>query len=245
MAVELSVILPAYNEVQRLPPYLAAIREYFNGLDLPHEVIVVDDGSDDGTADLVRHAAIDWPELRLLRHAVNRGRGQAIRTGVEASDGRRILYADADGATPIEQEQGLRAALEDGADAAVGSRRLTGTSVRRQLHRALIGTAFSSLVRLLVGTPVRDTQCGFKMFRRETILELLRWCDDPGYLLDVELLAVAGRLGFRVVEVPVTWSEVPGSKVRVLRDGWRMFRGLWRLRRSLRTMSPAHVRVDS
>jgi dolichyl-phosphate beta-glucosyltransferase len=233
---KLSVLLPAYNERVRLPPYLETIRLYLNGtFSGDYEVVVVDDGSDDGLAfELDLHRA-SWPELVLLGYPNNRGKGAALHTGLMAARGELVLIADADGATPIGEEAKLRAAIRGGASVAVGSRllRLPGNFVFRSLQRQLPGRAFSWLTRAIFDLTVWDTQCGFKMFRREALPPLLDRCRECGYLFDLEILLWAERLGHRIVEVPVCWRDVPGSKVRLLHDGWAMFRGLLRLRRAL------------
>jgi dolichyl-phosphate beta-glucosyltransferase len=235
MGVVLSLIIPAYNEATRLPPYLRSIREYFSRVGFGYEVIVVDDGSGDNLADVIRNTAASWPELRLMQLDSNQGRGQAIRSAAAVACGNLHLYADADGATPIDQERTLRQAIDSGADVAVGSRMIAqpGIQRRRMFHRALMGKTFSGLTRLLLGSCVRDSQCGFKMWRREVGVNLLGICKENGYLLDTELVLFAQRLGYQVSEVPVSWHEVPGSKVRLVRDSWRMFCGLCRLRRSV------------
>jgi dolichyl-phosphate beta-glucosyltransferase len=237
MTPRLSVVLPAYNESSRLPPYLVAIRYYLDkAFPNSYEVVVVDDGSDDGLDILVDRLRADWPPVTLLRHKHNRGKGAALRSGTEAVRGELVLFADADGATPIDEESKLRKAIRAGASVAVGSRllRLPGEVIRRTLRRDLAGRAFSRLARALFGLPIWETQCGFKMFRRETLLPLLDLCHETGYLLDLEILVWAHRLGCRIAEVPINWRDVAGSKVRLLRDGWAMLRGLFRLRRALR-----------
>jgi dolichyl-phosphate beta-glucosyltransferase len=231
--IQVSVVIPAYNESKRLPPYLAAIRAYFQAArPLDYEVIVVDDGSGDGLSEHVGRVAAGWPQLSVLRHTCNQGKGAAIRTGVLAASGGLILLADADGATPIEEEAKLRSAIGRGADIAVGSRLAAAAGVTRSraCHRRLFGRAFAWLARRLLALPVRDTQCGFKMLRRGAGQRLIPLCREPGYLLDLELLAWARALRYRVAEVAVSWAEVPGSKLRLVRDGWAMFRGLWRIR---------------
>ena len=234
-ALRLSVVIPAYNEAERLPAYLFAIREHFAEVQVAYEVIVVDDGSTDGLELLVAGLAGAWKELRLVRHEQNQGRGAAIRTGSRAARGGLIMYADADGATPIGEEAKLRAAMAAGADIAIGSRivRQAGVCRLRAFHRGIIGKVFALLVRLLARVPVRDSQCGFKMWRREAAAALLPLCLDNHWLLDVEFLGVAHRLGYRIAEVPVAWSEKAGSKVRLVHDSWRMFWGLWRIGRAL------------
>ncbi len=233
---ELSVVIPAFEEAKRLPPHLETIRQYLLGKPGGYEVIVVDDGGQDGTADLVQKLRRDWSQLKLMRHSQNIGKGAALRTGLAAARGRSILMTDADGATPITEEKRLRAALIDGADIAVGSRLLTDIEVRRNRHpiRYLLGYVFAAYVRRFLALPVSDPQCGFKMLRAEIAQELLPACDEPGYLFDAQLLLYATRRGFRIADVPVSWREIPGSKVRRFRDGWRMLRGLVRIRRRTR-----------
>ena len=236
MSTTLSIILPAFNEAGRLPAYLDAIGPYLGraGLD-DYEVIVVDDGSRDGTADLVDRRAVDWARLSAIRLDRNRGKGAAVRAGVMAARHEFVLFADADGATPIEEEARLRAEIDAGADLAIGSRL---ASRSRAWHRGLTGRAFAAAVRLALTIPARDTQCGFKMFRRDVARRLFDSCGEEGYLFDLHVLALAARLGLRIAEVEVRWSEVPGSKVRLVRDSWRMLSGLPRLRRSVRAATP-------
>lgn len=235
----LSVVIPAYNEARRLPRYLDAIRDYFERSGSgDHEVIVVDDGSRDGTAEEVLRRSKGWPRLRLIRHATNRGKGAAVRTGMLAAAGRLLLFADADGATPIEEEARFREVIErGGADLAVGSRR-TALS-RRAWHRRLVGRAFSVAVRTVLPMPACDTQCGFKMFRRGPGIDLFSSCREDAYLFDLEVLAMAARRGYRVAEVDIRWDEVPGSKVRLVRDSCRMLAGLPRVRKAIRSAKVA------
>jgi dolichyl-phosphate beta-glucosyltransferase len=241
MTPALSVVIPAFNEQDRLGPYMVEVRAYLDALrPAPYEVIVVDDGSRDDTAGLVARTRANWPQLRLLRHPTNLGKGQAVRTGVRATAGRRVLFADADGATPIAEEARLSAALARGAVVAAGSRTASGPGVVRDRNwrRALAGGLFSRAARAAVGVTVTDTQCGFKMFDGPLGRDLFSASRETGYLFDVEVLALAHHHGYSVVEVPVNWSERPGSKVRLIRDSLKMLRDLWRLRSRLRTLPP-------
>jgi dolichyl-phosphate beta-glucosyltransferase len=235
MSIELSLVIPALNEAGRLPAYLDAIAEYLpSAIRGRYEVLVVDDGSCDGTDRLVMRRAEIWPELALLRHPVNRGKGAAVRTGMLASRGRVVLFADADGACPIGEEALLRAAIENGADLAVGSRTMAlASECDRPPHRRLVAAAFTTLRQTLLPLPVQDTQCGFKMFRGDVGRRLFESVVESGYLFDLEILVLAARCGHRIDEVPVRWTEQPGSKVSLVRDSWRMIRGLLRLRRAV------------
>jgi len=201
-----------------------------------YELIVVDDGSTDTMPSILVTAARDWPQLHTIRHAVNRGKGAAVRTGVAAAKGACLLYADADGATPIAEENRLRRAIDAGADIAVGSRLLGAKDVvrRRTWHRSLIGRAFATVARQVVPVSVRDTQCGFKMLRTEAGHDLFRRSREDGYLFDIEILALARQLKYNVVEVAINWSDQPGSQLNLRRQALRVFGDLWRVRRHLR-----------
>lgn len=236
METALSLIIPAYNEAARLPPYLEAVRRYLHERYRDaYEVIVVNDGSRDGLREILAHTAADWPELAVIEHETNRGKGAAVRTGMLAGRGRRLLFADADGATPIDQEAGLSEALDAGADVAIGSRLLDapGLTRRRTWSRGLAGRLFARLARWWLGITVRDTQCGFKMFRREAGRQLFSQARESGYLFDLELLVLARRLDLRVAEVPVAWADVPGGHLSVVRSLPSILLALWRLRRRL------------
>lgn len=228
---ELSVVIPAYNEEQRLPRTLSRICEYLGGRHLDAEVIVVDDGSSDATAQLVRQWQKQFPGLRLISNERNRGKGYSVRGGVLEARGRVALFTDADLSAPIEEAEKLLAAL-DRADVAIGSRAIDRSliEVHQSRLRELAGILFNKLVRLFTGVRFRDTQCGFKAFvlPRARILFEQQRIDDFGF--DPEILFLARRHGLRAVEIPVRWAHDPTTKVRALRDSWKMFWDLVRIR---------------
>ncbi len=232
--IALSLILPALDEARRLPPYLDSIRVYLDeGFRQPYEVIVVDDGSRDETAAVVQGMANQWPQLRLLRHAQNEGKGSAVRTGVFSASGEFLIFADADGATPIEEHARLAEAIGRGADVAVGSRLVADPAIHRsrQWYRGLTGKLFARAARRMLRISVEDPQCGFKMFQAEAGRRLFAALTETRYLFDLELFLLARKFGLRVVEVPIQWQEVPGGHLRPLRELPRIAAGLWRLRR--------------
>jgi dolichyl-phosphate beta-glucosyltransferase len=234
--VSWSVVIPAFNEARRLPPYLEEIIAFFDGRGAPYEVIVVDDGSRDGTAERVRDVSGAAP-VRVIPLAGNEGKGAAVRHGMLAAVGAHRMFADADGATPITELKRLEAALAAGADVAIGSRAIQDPSVSvvARSHRVVAGRVFNGLVARLGLPDVGDSQCGFKAFTAraaETIFGKLR---TRGFGFDVELLMLARFYGFRVAEVAVTWADKPGSKVGVFKTGpgmlWEIVRARVRMAR--------------
>lgn len=253
-SLELSVIIPAHNEAARILPSLHSIVRHLTDRAQPFEVIVVDDGSVDDTARVVHEYARQAPFIRLIRLPVCAGKGAAVRLGMQAARGRWQLFTDADGATPITELARLEQGLVGGAPIAIGSRSLAsrqaGFTVKARWHRSLLGTMFNTIVRLGGITGIADTQCGFKLFERTVAQDLFSVCCINGYGFDLELLLVAQRRGYRVVEVPVNWTDQPGSKVRLFRDGFAMLRefatihrnwekGFYSDRFVVRTLSPA------
>lgn len=230
----LSVIIPAYNEARRLPLYLQRVLAYLDRHRLSYEILIVDDGSQDRTAQAVELVAQHSLHVRLIRLTCNAGKGAAVRRGMQAARGELQLFTDADGATPIEELARLESALAAGADLAIGSRALasqdSGYTVRARWLRSALGTIFNSLVQRLGIRNIADTQCGFKLFRRSVARDLFSVSCVDGYALDLELLYIARRRGYRIAEVPVNWCDQPGSKVRPWRDGFVMLRELMAIR---------------
>ncbi|MBI2158861.1 MAG: glycosyltransferase family 2 protein [Candidatus Rokubacteria bacterium] len=218
-ALRWSVVIPAFNEADRLPRYLDEVVGYFEGRGEPSEVIVVDDGSTDGTPEVVE--ARHHPSVRVLRLGRNSGKGAAVRAGMLAARGAFRLFTDADGATPIAELKRLEPALAAGADVAVGSRVLVdpAVSVAARPHRVAAGRVFNWLVARLGVRAVADSQCGFKAFTAAAAERLFGPLRTRGFGFDVELLLQARAAGYRIVEVPVNWADQPGSKVTVLRHG--------------------------
>jgi len=227
----LTVVIPAYNEEKRLSKTLPALKEYMGGRE--HEIVVVDDGSADRTAKVASMFG-----CRVIRHAVNLGKGAAVKTGVLVSRGNLVLVTDADLATPMEELSKLEAALESGADVAVGSRETPGAVVRRiSIRRRLAGKVFNLMVRVFMGLPYFDTQCGFKLFKRDAAWALFTLAECRGYSFDVEVLVLAREMGFKVREVGVIWRDKSGSKVRLLWDGFRMLKELAKIRQKCAAIS--------
>ena len=228
----LSIVIPAYNEESRIEPTIRDMVAYCRGAGRTFELILVDDGSRDGTSTVGRKLAEEFPELRLIRLAANHGKGYAVRAGVVNAIGSLVLFADADGATPIAEIERLENALHEGADLAVGSRalRASGVRVHAKLYRHLIGRTFHFLVEWLADGGVKDTQCGFKLFRSRAAQDLFSRMRMNGFSFDVEVLVMARQRGYRVAEVPVNWTHQPGSKVRLTLDSLRMAADLIRIR---------------
>jgi len=240
VAVEISVVIPAFNEEDRLPAFMESVANYLKKqFPNSHEVIVADDGSTDGTPMWLAEVMTRNPAVRTVRLPENRGKGAAVRAGVLASKGEIVLFCDADGATPIEEERRLRQAIDDGADVAVGSRLVVSpeVEVHRDASRRLAGRMFAAAARWLLHPPVKDTQCGFKMFRGDVGRTIAAQAAEDGYLFDLEWLCLAKRSGFRIAEVAVNWREMPGSKLRAGRDGIKIIRSLFQLRRRLKERS--------
>jgi dolichyl-phosphate beta-glucosyltransferase len=231
----LSIVIPAYNEATRLPPTLVAARRFLEADGRRAEIIVVDDGSRDDTSVRVREAGAEDARIRLVRLPQNRGKGYAVRTGVMNAVGARVLFADADGSTPFAELYRLDAAIDAGADVAIGSRALRGkgTRVDTPLYRRLAGRTFHALVRSLTVRGIKDTQCGFKLFRHEAAMALFSRMRMNGFSFDVELLLMARHMGYEVAEIPVNWTHVEGSKTNLARDGLLMTRDLFRIRARL------------
>lgn len=230
----LSIVIPAYNEAERIAKTLEEIRRYVHSMPFAVELIVVDDGSTDETAEVVRK----FSEVRLLMNDRNRGKGYTVRHGVQEACGRFVLFTDADLSTPIKEVSQLLAAMEpSGADAAVGSRALNRKliGIHQPWFREYGGRCFNLLVRLLTGLKVYDTQCGFKLMRRDTTRRAFELLRVEGFGFDPELLFLIEHLGGKVVEVPVRWNDNPATKVRFLHDATRMVLDLVALRwRALR-----------
>jgi dolichyl-phosphate beta-glucosyltransferase len=228
--VFLSVVVPAYDEEERIGPSLAAIGSYLGSKPFSSEVIVVDDGSGDRTAEVA--AAARGIPSRVIRLERNRGKGRAVREGVLAAAGEVILFSDADLSTPITELDKFLPRLERGDDVVIGSRALADSviEVRQSRPRETMGKAFNLLVRILVLRGFRDTQCGFKAFRRAAAMDLFSRLRTTGFAFDVEILMLARRLGCRVAEVPVVWRNSPSSRVRLVRSSWRMLRELLKIR---------------
>lgn len=221
---ELSVVIPAYNEERRLPATLDSVYQYLSGLGKEFEIVVVDDGSLDNTATMVESYAATRPEIRLLSYSPNKGKGHAVRVGMLAARGELVLFDDADGSSPIHEEKLLTQAIAGGCDLAIASRAKPDDkrTVKALPYRKYIGNAFNMIVQCLLLPGLYDTQCGFKMFKREVAHDLFSVAHLNGFAFDVEVLFIARLRGYRVSEIPINWSNVEGSKVNVLLDSPKM-----------------------
>jgi glycosyltransferase involved in cell wall biosynthesis len=221
---DLSIVIPSYNEELRLPATLEQIAAYLPTLGRDTEILVVDDGSKDRTAEVALAFQKTVPSLRLISNAVNRGKGFSVRHGMREARGRSVLFTDADLSAPIEEAPKLLEALET-YDVAIGSRSLDRSliSVHESRFREFAGIIFNTIVRVILRLPFVDTQCGFKAFRREKCQILFEQQRIERFGFDPELLYLARHHGLRTIEIPVRWGHSPATKVNMFRDSVHMF----------------------
>ena len=231
----ISVVIPVYNEAGCVPAHVDTLVPLLTELaGNDWEIVLVDDGSTDGTAAAIDRLALRHVgQVRGIRHASNRGKGAAVRSGVLATRGGEVLFCDADMSTPPETLRVFRAELQAGADVVVGNRKGVGATIERWQPplRTWLGLGFTRLANLLTGLSIGDYTCGFKLFRGEHARRLFAGCETSGWSFDVEVLALAAREGLRVREVPVRWRHVDDTRVRLARDVVRSFRELLAIRR--------------
>jgi glycosyltransferase involved in cell wall biosynthesis len=244
-SLDLSVIIPAYNEAQRLRPTLERTRAFLDRLGgggqraaISYEILVVDDGSTDGTADVAEAAGGSIPALRVIRSRPNRGKGAAVRIGMLEARGRGRVMCDADGSTPPQEIPKLLASIASGAaPIAIGSRYTDGACVaaRQPLYRRLWSRLCNQLIQRSLVPGVRDTQCGFKAFTAAAAEDLFARGRIDGWAFDLEILALARRRGYAIAEVAVTWSDDKRSRVNPWRDMVKVVREAVAIRRNLRS----------
>jgi dolichyl-phosphate beta-glucosyltransferase len=227
-----SLVIPAYNESTRIRPTLDEILRYIKEHQWDAEILIVDDGSRDDTARIVREYGSVHPLVQLVQNPGNRGKGFSVRNGMLHARGEICLFSDADLSSPMAEAEKLFAAVRQGADVAIGSRWLRAElqTERQPLYRQFFGRIFNLVLRLVLGLHFRDTQCGFKAFRREAAQQIFpmqkieRWGFDP------EILFLARKKGLHTVEVPVVWAHSEGTRLHPFRDGLRMFGDVLRIR---------------
>jgi dolichyl-phosphate beta-glucosyltransferase len=228
----LSIVIPAYNEELRLPRTIEQIEQYLDGHAVDYELILVDDGSSDGTRQVMDAAAKRNPRVRIEALPHNRGKGGALAAGVAVARGDEVLVTDADLSTPIEELEKLEAALKAGAGVAIASRAVRGSQVEvpQPFYRVLMGKVFNLIVQVVLLPGVWDTQCGFKLFRSDVARPVFAALTTDGFGYDPEALFLAKRRGVRIVEVPVVWRNSTPTKVLPFRSSLDMFKHVVRVR---------------
>jgi dolichyl-phosphate beta-glucosyltransferase len=229
---KLAVVVPAYNEHDRIGPTLARLDEYLSSQDYTWKVVVVNDGSKDDTAQIVDAFAKEHANFELLDSQPNHGKGFVVRKGMLETDAEWLLFSDADLAAPIEEIEKLWKAVADGTPIAIGSRPLkeSNLEIRQPWYREMAGRSFNLAVQVFAVSGIKDTQCGFKLFRQDVARDVFKRCKLDGFGFDFESLMIARDLGYRIAEVPIRWSHQEGSKVNMVRDGARMLTELVKLR---------------
>lgn len=231
--MHLSVVIPAYNEEKRIRGTLSRIYDFLSKKNYSYEVIVVDDGSVDGTVGVVAGTVLHREnKLKIVRNGRNRGKGFSVKSGINAACGDFVLFSDADMSTPIEEVDKLFKYMDSGYDIAAGSRTAEGAYVRmhQPWYRETMGKTFNLIVKSILLGDFKDTQCGFKLFRGDIARNLAREIKIDGFCFDVEMLYLAKLKGYRVKEVGVVWDNSPQSRVKIFNSSMDMFLDLFRIR---------------
>lgn len=228
----LSIVIPAYNESARIDGTLSRVMWCVEERGWDAEVLVVDDGSSDDTPAIVQKWMRRYRRLHMVRNPGNRGKGYSVRNGLLQAAGEIVMFTDADLSSPIEEAELLIAAIDDGADVAIGSRWLDRQkqTIHQPLYRRFFGRCFNKVTRCVMGLPFKDTQCGFKAFKREAAQTIFRLQTIERWGFDPEILFIARKLKLRIVEVPVTWGHDARSRLSYIRDGMKMLEDMARIR---------------
>ena len=221
---QLSIVIPAYNESARIENALERVMSCVQEQGWDAEVLVVDDGSTDNTAAIVQQWMSRFPRLHLVQNSGNRGKGYSVRNGLLQAAGEVVMFTDADLSAPMEEAERLLAAIADGADVAIGSRWMDRTrqTIHQPLYRQFFGRCFNWITRLVMGLPFKDTQCGFKAFKRPVAQVIFRLQTIERWGFDPEILFIARKLKYVIREVPVTWGHDERSRMSYLKDGMKM-----------------------
>ena len=221
---QLSIVIPAYNESARIELTLDRVMECVEKQGWDAEVLVVDDGSTDATPKIVHAWMARYPRLHLIQNEGNRGKGYSVRNGLLQATGEVVMFTDADLSAPMEEADRLLAAIADGADVAIGSRWMDKTrqTIHQPLYRKFFGRCFNWVTRVVMGLPFKDTQCGFKAFKRSVAQVIFRLQRIERWGFDPEILFIARKLGYDIREVPVTWGHDERSRMSYLKDGMKM-----------------------
>jgi glycosyltransferase involved in cell wall biosynthesis len=221
---QLSIVIPAYNESARIEQTLKRVMSCVERQSWDAEVLVVDDGSSDRTAEIVHAWMEQFPRLHLIQNPGNRGKGYSVRNGLLQAAGEIVMFTDADLSAPMEEAELLFAAIADGAEVAIGSRWLDRTrqTIHQPLYRRFFGRCFNWVTRTVMGLPFKDTQCGFKAFKRSAAQVIFRLQRIERWGFDPEILFIARKLGYDIREVPVTWGHDERSRMSYLKDGMKM-----------------------
>ena len=228
----LSVVIPVYNETRRLATSVPTILSYFEAQPYSYELVIVDDGSSDGTADLARKLFASVKNLRVIESRPNRGKGHAVKVGMLAARGKTRLFCDADLSTPLNELDHFWPFIDGGYDVVIGSRKMIGSHIVRHqpLWRESLGKVFTWLTNTIATKGISDITCGFKCFSAAASQDLFSRSVVSDWSFDAEVLFIAQRHGYRIKEVPVTWHDTPGTKVRLLKDATNSMQGLMRIR---------------
>ena len=228
----LSIVIPAYNESARIEATLARVLDCIQTHRWNAEVLVVDDGSDDNTVAIVQRWMTRNPHLHFVKNPGNRGKGFSVRNGLLQSSGEIVMFTDADLSAPIEEAERLIDAIDAGADVAIGSRWLDKQKQTKHqpLYRRFFGRCFNGVTRRVIGLPFKDTQCGFKAFRRDAAQIIFRLQTIERWGFDPEILFIARKLQYSIVEVPVTWGHDERSRISYLKDGMKMLQEMGQIR---------------
>ncbi len=235
-SLSVSIVIPAFNEADRLPLTLDRLLAFLKNSRIEGEILIVEDGSSDTTSQIAKNYSQEYPNILALALKKNRGKGAALALGVSAARKDWVLLYDADSATPIEEIQAFQGQIRGDSQVLIASRDIPGSErvIKQPWLRHKLGRLFVLFRKWVVGLrDLEDTQCGFKLMRRDAAEQLFKGIKTPGFLFDVEILGRARILGMPIQEIPVRWYDVPKSKVKVSREIPRIIGRLWRIRKAL------------